>query len=157
MKSSSIRHEFVDSIPEELEQGVLYITIRYRTAAHLCACGCGLKVVTPIKPKRWVLFFDGETVSLWPSIGRWQLPCRSHYVIENDRIRWARPWTNEGIESGRYQDELDVRTYFASRISESQMPDELEAAATRTRPNPISRAWSKVRALPRISRAARNL
>ena len=45
-----LKHEFVEFIPDELEQGKIYISIRFATASHLCLCGCGNKVVTPIRP-----------------------------------------------------------------------------------------------------------
>ena len=32
---------------------------------------------------------DNGTVSLRPSIGNWQLPCRSHYFIVRNRVVWA--------------------------------------------------------------------
>ena len=48
MRRSTLTHEFVNTMPSELEEGVLYISIPYRTASHLCACGCGERVVTPI-------------------------------------------------------------------------------------------------------------
>lgn len=35
----TVRTEFVETIPEKLEQGVLYVSERRKTAAHLCACG----------------------------------------------------------------------------------------------------------------------
>jgi len=109
---------FVDEIPANLDEGHLYVSIRYRTAAHLCACGCGLKVVTPIKPPKWHLTYDGETVSLWPSVGRWQLPCRSHYVIRRNRVVWAKPWSEKRIQLGRLEDAEDVRDYYRRRADE---------------------------------------
>ena len=115
MKQMALVHEFVDEIPPNLDEGHLYISIRYRTASHLCACGCGTKVVTPIKPPKWHLTFDGDTVSLWPSIGRWQLPCRSHYWIRRNRIVWAKPWTEKEIQAGREEDADDVRAYYGDR------------------------------------------
>ena len=39
--------ERVTYIPKELGQGKLYVSTEYGVAAHLCACGCGSKVVTP--------------------------------------------------------------------------------------------------------------
>src|SRR4029078_7622427 len=45
-----IRHEFVEFIPELLDEGTLYVSIPYATAAHLCCCGCAMKGVTPISP-----------------------------------------------------------------------------------------------------------
>lgn len=118
MKRELIQHEFVEDIPEELKDGVLYISIRYRTASHLCACGCGDKVVTPIKPPKWHLTFDGDTVSLSPSVGNWQQPCRSHYWIRNNQVDWAKPWTDAQIEAGRAKDMSDVCGYYAGRASQ---------------------------------------
>ena len=40
-----LRPEFVDYIPENLDRGVLYISRRYKTATHLCCCGCGREVI----------------------------------------------------------------------------------------------------------------
>jgi len=99
-----IRHEFVEFVPKERENGVLYVSIPYATAVHNCFCGCGLKVVTPISPVGWQLTFDGETVSLWPSVGSWSFPCRSHYIIRRDTVMWARNMTEDEIEWGRRRD-----------------------------------------------------
>jgi hypothetical protein len=84
-----VRHEFVEFIPEQLAEGVLYVSVEYATAAHGCACGCGNEVFTPLSPTDWKLIFDGESVSLKPSIGNWSFDCQSHYWIEEGRIRWA--------------------------------------------------------------------
>ena len=69
MKASAIRPEFVEFIPKHLEPGVLYVSEKYRTASHLCACGCGEKVVTPLSPADWQL--TSETVRPYPKVG-WQ-------------------------------------------------------------------------------------
>jgi hypothetical protein len=50
-----LRHEFVEFIPDELKEGTIYVSIRFATAAHLCCCGCGNKVVTPLRPTDWTL------------------------------------------------------------------------------------------------------
>lgn len=75
---------FVGYMPDELKEGVLYVSMRGRIVIHLCACGCGEKVVTPISPNEWRLTYDGESMSLYPSIGNWDLPCKSHYFIRNN-------------------------------------------------------------------------
>jgi hypothetical protein len=103
-KLAELRHEFVDLIPEEPEAGVLYISIPYATAIHLCACGCGREVVTPLTPTDWELTFDGETVSLWPSIGNWSFGCESHYFVKRGCVSWAKKMTREQIENGRAHD-----------------------------------------------------
>ena len=105
MRTSVFRHVFVDTVPERIEQGVLYISLKYATAVHRCACGCGGEVVTPFNPATgWRLTFDGKTVSLWPSIGNWRLPCQSHYFINYNRADWAPRMTNEEIAAGRQAD-----------------------------------------------------
>lgn len=80
---------FVDRVPATLRQDVLYICIECNVTVHLCACGCGEKVILPIHPDFWKITYDGETVSLSPSIGNFQYTCRSHYFIRNNRIIWC--------------------------------------------------------------------
>jgi hypothetical protein len=81
-------HKFVEFMPERLEPNVLYVSIRFSLVSHSCACGCGEEVVTPLSPRDWQLIFNGETVSLYPSIGNWSFRCRSHYWIEQNRAVW---------------------------------------------------------------------
>jgi hypothetical protein len=104
MRHTKLEHRFVQYIPEQLEPGVLYISMEYATAAHSCCCGCGEQVITPFTPTDWKLTYDGETVSLWPSIGNWNFPCRSHYIIRHGRILAAEPWEDKKIEYGRRKD-----------------------------------------------------
>jgi hypothetical protein len=115
MRRTSLAHEFIEYIPSELADGILYISITYRTAVHRCACGCGNKVVTPIAPADWQLFYDGDTVSLTPSIGNWGFPCRSHYWIDAGRIRWAGTWNSNQITAGRARDDHGRALYFERR------------------------------------------
>lgn len=97
----SIRHEFVEFIPERLEPGVVYVSIAYATTAHLCCCGCGGEVVNPLAPHGWKLTYDGRSISLSPSIGNWSFSCQSHYWIRNDRVDWAPAWDRDRIDAGR--------------------------------------------------------
>lgn len=99
-----IEHQFVDSIPRDLERQRLYVSIRYRTTAHLCMCGCGNKVVHPLRPNRWSLSYDGASVSIAPSIANDGLPCNSHYWIRRDRVEWYRPLTDKQKELARSRD-----------------------------------------------------
>lgn len=96
-----IRSEFVHYIPRELEEGVLYISTEYKTAAHLCACGCREKIRTPLTPTEWSVKETPTGPSLHPSIGNWQKKCQSHYWIRNGSILWASQWTAQEIEIGR--------------------------------------------------------
>ena len=110
-----MRHTFVDHIPEAIEEGVVYISIEYGTAVHLCCCGCGNEVVTPLTPVDWSVNYDGETISIEPSIGNWSLDCRSHYWISRGLIHWAPAWSDEEIAANRTQDRALRARFFNSR------------------------------------------
>jgi hypothetical protein len=95
---------FVGEMPEILDEGVLYVSLQHRSMLHLCACGCGSEVALPLAPLDWRFTWDGETMSVSPSVGSWSLPCRSHYVIDRGRVRWAGDWSDKEIASGRQHD-----------------------------------------------------
>jgi hypothetical protein len=95
---------FVDNVPEALKAGVLYVAPEHGVMMHLCACGCGNEVSLPLSRIDWRLTFDGETISVSPSVGNWSLPCRSHYVIDHSHVRWAGDWSDEEIANGRNRD-----------------------------------------------------
>jgi hypothetical protein len=111
-RHTKLEHKFVHYIPEQLEPGVIYISMDYATAAHSCCCGCGEQVITPFTPTDWKLTFDGETVSLWPSIGNWNFRCRSHYIIRNSRILGAEPWSDTKVKRGRRKDKRQRQEHF---------------------------------------------
>lgn len=83
-----LRPVYVEQIPDLLDPGLLYISMRFAICAHSCACGCGKKVFTPLGVKDWQLFYNGETITLSPSIGNYSFPCQSHYFIRRNRIVW---------------------------------------------------------------------
>ena len=89
MRLEKIEPEFVQYVPEQLAPGVLYVSLEYKVAVHNCACGCGWKTVTPLSRRQgWILSYNGESVSLNPSIGNLQYPCKSHYMITDNQIMW---------------------------------------------------------------------
>ena len=102
---------------------------------HRCACGCGNKVVTPISPADWQLFYDGDTVSLTPSIGNWGFPCRSHYWITHGQIRWSRAWTDDQIAAGRARDDRGRAQYFAARAAAARNCRHSRIKPIRARPD----------------------
>ena len=114
-RRNEIRHEFVEFVPEELAEGILYVSLEYGTASHLCCCGCGNKVVTPLSPTDWRMIFDGQSVSLDPSIGNWSFDCQSHYWIVRGKIRWTTKWSRERIDEGRQWDAASKEDYFKVR------------------------------------------
>ena len=110
-----LSHKFVKNIPDQVEEGVLYISIEYATAIHKCCCGCGNQVVTPLSPTDWKMSFNGQTVSLYPSIGSWDLPCRSHYWITADEIEWAENWSREKVNRNKDEDRKEKEKYYSKK------------------------------------------
>lgn len=90
-----IRLELVTTMPNTYLPGVLYVSNEFQTASHLCCCGCGTRVVTPLGPGRWQLEIDKSGPTLCPSIGNTSQACRSHYFIQNGNVLWAREMSNE--------------------------------------------------------------
>lgn len=113
-----ITFKFVEFIPENIEEGILYISIEYCTAIHKCACGCSNEVVTPLSPTDWELTFNGKTVSLSPSIGNWNFECKSHYFITRSKIRHAKRWKEWEIDQGRKEDHDKKREYFRKKSNQ---------------------------------------
>lgn len=105
---SRLQPKFVEFIPEHLKVGVLYISRRYSTASHLCCCGCGLEVVTPLNSAKWRLTERAGTVSLVPSIGNWSFPCKSHYWIMGNHVRWADVMSPKLIAVVKVRDRFDA-------------------------------------------------
>ncbi len=118
---------FVEFIPRELVPGKLYVSMVYTTTAHLCASGCGSKVVLPISPAQWQLCFDGETVSLSPSVGNWDLPCQAHYWIRKNKIHWAPQWDKKRIHAGRRSDTRDLDNFYDDRATPPRTANESAA------------------------------
>lgn len=111
----TLQHKFVEYIPEILDEGIIYISIEYCTAIHKCVCGCGNEVVTPLSPTDWRLIFDGESISLHPSIGNWNFECRSHYWVINNAIKHSSKWKTKEIEQGRQKDKKRKKNYFKNK------------------------------------------
>lgn len=81
---------------------MLYVSMEYATSVQ--SCGCGEEVVAPFTRTDWKMTFDGETISLRPSIGNWTLECRPHYVIDRGKVTEAGPWSDEQLEAERRRD-----------------------------------------------------
>jgi hypothetical protein len=110
-RRNQLSHAYVEFIPKELDDGVLYISNRFKTASHRCCCGCGQKVVTPLNPAKWRLVDHGSTISLYPSIGLGTLPCRSHYWILQSRIDWYPNMTAAQTRLAQLSDEYAIKVY----------------------------------------------
>jgi hypothetical protein len=112
MKRVTITPQFVELMPGQLQEGVLYISEKYCTAIHKCCCGCGQKVVTPLSPAKWQLRRDEDAVTLYPSIGNWSFPCQSHYWIQRNRVEWAGSMSKQRIRRVQERDQRDSNRYI---------------------------------------------
>lgn len=110
----------VEFMPKTLEPNVLYVSERYCTAAHLCVCGCGEKIRTPLGPTEWSVHQGVRGPTLWPSVGSWQRPCRSHYLITNGVVSWASQWSEADVQAGRQREQLNREIYFNTKTSQRQ-------------------------------------
>ncbi len=92
------RVELVDRLPAKAESGTVYVSREYQIAVLECACGCGHRIT--------LLLDDGHRVedvgglaNVWPSIGVWDAPCRSHFWIRNGRVQWASTFSEATIRT----------------------------------------------------------
>ena len=136
---TKLNHKFVEFIPDTLDDGTLHVSITHGTAVHRCCCGCGREVVTPLTPTDWKLIFDGETVSLYPSIGNWNLPCRSHYWITRNRVEWAEDWSDWRIAATEEKDRKLKVKFYGNLVTEDF--GESTGESVKTRDGFWSRFW----------------
>lgn len=135
------KHEFVDVVPDEIEEGVLYVSVKYKSVSHLCMCGCGEKVAFRLAPERFGIKFDGKAVSLSPSVGNSNFACRSHYWLEHGEVVWLPPLNDRQIERAR-RNAHRVTSGPSRRSTEFEdeyATDEVEE------PTPSSSVWDRVR------------
>lgn len=130
-KALTIKYEFIELLPSTLESETLYVSLKYKNMVHLCFCGCGKKVVTPLSPTGWELTFNGREMSVLPSIGNWNLPCRSHYWITKNRVEWAERWSAEHITAGLARDRADKEQYHRGGAQPHVAGDSGEPEVTR--------------------------
>lgn len=90
MKTNELKSVFVETIPVELQDGILYISKEHGTAISKCPCGCGQQSVLSLRP----VFSDGWSinneengkVTIRPSILN---PCGAHYFITDNKVEWV--------------------------------------------------------------------
>ena len=142
MQYTQLAHQFVTNLPDRLEPGVLYISIDYATAAHLCCCGCGAEVVTPFTPTDWRMTFDGETISLQPSIGNWNEACRSHYVINRSQVIEAPTWSDDRVAAEWQRDKSAKKKYYGIKEHQGDLRGPAHPLSTAREPVGL---WFKVK------------
>jgi hypothetical protein len=114
MRIDRVTPELVELAPRELQSGRLYISERYRAAVHLCCCGCGEKVVTPLSPAEWQVEFKEGRASLRPSIGNWSMACQSHYWIRDNQVVWSGQMSTRQMRAVFDRDQRDLHVMHRS-------------------------------------------
>jgi hypothetical protein len=69
--------------------------------------------VTPIRPTEYSLSENGGVITLHPSVGNWNYPCQSHYLIRDNQVLWAGGMTREQIEQGRVLNDAAKAQYLS--------------------------------------------
>jgi hypothetical protein len=142
MRIERIVPEVVELAPRVLQPGRLYISHKYRAAVHLCCCGCGEKVVTPLSPAEWRVDLKDGRATLHPSVGNWSMTCRSHYVIRDNRVIWAPVISQRQAEAVFARDQRDLdrlhRKVDAAPNATSQPPARPHSPAAQV---PESGGW----------------
>ena len=104
MKTNKFKVEFVDKIPSNLKDGILYVCISCNVIVHRCACGCGERTVTPIDKKYgWKMIYDRQSITLRPSIGNFSIPCQSHYYITENKVEWLESYLQNNTKNGLFE------------------------------------------------------
>lgn len=147
MRYQTLEHRFVRTVPRELDPGVLYISMDYATAVHACCCGCGERVVTPFTPTDWRMTFDGETISLSPSVGNWNQKCRSHYVVQRGRVLESGPWSDAQVEAERRRDKRAKAAHYSQSKSSAASGGSTHTsyAVEREPEQRLSNVWSRIK------------
>lgn len=136
--------EFVEAIPrpEAVADGRLYISLKYNMTMHRCASGCGQLVPLPLSSADWSFSYDGENISLRPSVGNGLLRCRSHYLIKNGEIVWL---SKMSAAETRWQREID-RKLAVARVDALQ-----EGEAVKGKRSMAKIVWRKLKSLLKLT------
>lgn len=86
------RYLLVDRIPKQMQEGVVYHTEEFELAGLLCACGCGHSI-TLLVPDSHQVWDEGGYATIRPSVGVFDAPCKSHYIISTGNVQWLPAFT----------------------------------------------------------------
>lgn len=144
MRCEVVRPVFTDVIPTDLEPGHIYVSIPYGSVLHLCCCGCGEKVSTPLDPAQWRVTYDGQSISLHPSVGSHSLECRSHYWIDHNRVVWSSEWSADRAARAREVDNVAINESLSARTA---LETDTERTIWSTVRKSLGRSWQAIQKL----------
>ncbi|WEX08943.1 DUF6527 family protein [Chelativorans sp. AA-79] len=87
------RYLWVERIPTQMQEGVVYHTEEFELAGLLCACGCGHRI-TLLVPDSHQVWNEGGYATIRPSVGVFDAPCKAHYVITAGNVQWLPAFTS---------------------------------------------------------------
>jgi len=143
MRQLTITPQFVELIPTQIQDGILYISEKYGTAIHKCCCGCGHEVVTPLSLASWKLYRVGNIVTLHPSIGNWKFQCKSHYLIQKNKVIWVPSMSKQQIHRVQDRDKRDMERYIAQSNVHKMKGELVQSTDTRVEERPMVGARSR--------------
>lgn len=109
VSSAVLRLVRCERFPDEPHPSEFYHSEEFRSSLHLCACGCGRRVVLPIKPAGWQMTVGNDGgVSIFPSVGNREFGCRSHYLIRDGRVVWLAGMSDAEVAASRERDQRHV-------------------------------------------------
>lgn len=149
MKTERLEPYYLTQFPEQLQEGILYISEEFNLTGHKCCCGCGEDVVLKLGPAKWHLTKESDgAVSLNPSVGNWKYACQSHYWIARNEILEAGPMSSGAIKWVQQRDRAD-REQYLERHAAAAKP---KRKSTRERiKDAIQRGWRYLKDLGRGS------
>lgn len=124
------KNQFVEFMPDDIQEGMIYISLEYKSVIHKCACGCGKEVNTPLHPTGWKMIYNGDAISLKPSIGNWSFDCKSHYWITDNYVEWSAKWSEEKIQNVRKFEDYERQEYY--KKNDSDILDDDSRVLTKT-------------------------
>lgn len=82
-----------------------------------------------------------EAVTLNPSVGNWNQDCRSHYVIERNRVIECGRWSDVRVEAEKHRDRRAKAAYYGRTTASARLDAPPTAAAGDT--EQCSGLWSR--------------
>ncbi|WP_418225310.1 DUF6527 family protein [Burkholderia pseudomallei] len=61
--------------------------------------------------------YDGESISLTPSVGNWYSGCRSHDIVRQGRVIEAESWSQAQIEAEHRRDVAAKASFYSDKVA----------------------------------------
>lgn len=95
-KKVPVTPEYTEHLPnvKDMEETVIYISLKYGVSGHRCLCGCGELTILPLNKREdseevknhgWNMTDTDGKLTFTPSVGNFsgESPYHAHYIITN--------------------------------------------------------------------------